>query len=456
MQSLINELGHPEFDRRESATRALEKVGVPALEQLRAAAARGDLELRRRAEQIIERIENTLEGVALFYRDCELPVPRKQAPFVLYRRAHSETFEAGFLIRPPNAREDGEVLLGLHRVRVGKIEGARPVLFILDIRRAARPELERWRQDVPPGECLILAIQCQLLGEERLASVFWEKGCGESPRRGLIDFVWHDCVSGLTSVSDNRTSLAQHMHTLIARDRSLDTKENRELLVSLDKALVPSQARPGSVEAMIDDLVNDHTSVSEFKRFMLIGDDERHERLRRQGFDAIPLLINHLDDDRLTRGQHYASKHWPAYHRRVRDVVSDILVQLAPDRNNWRRVGHAYAKQDVQAWWEKTRKLGEEQYARQHLITDIGCEWVVRSSMLEILARKFPARLPEVYRSIMADPRQISSGQVAEAIVASNLTREKKFALLSEGAQHSDERHRLAALKQLKTLEPAR
>src|SRR5690348_5983328 len=59
---LVRKLGSAEFDEREAAARALEKLGTPALDALDAAATDRDPEIRRRAAEVIERIETRHYG----------------------------------------------------------------------------------------------------------------------------------------------------------------------------------------------------------------------------------------------------------------------------------------------------------------------------------------------------------------------------------------------------------
>jgi hypothetical protein len=54
---LISKLGDVRFEVRQGAHRALVEIGKPALPQLRTAANGGDVEIARRAEQIIRQIE---------------------------------------------------------------------------------------------------------------------------------------------------------------------------------------------------------------------------------------------------------------------------------------------------------------------------------------------------------------------------------------------------------------
>jgi len=57
VQELIRQLGSDEFATREKAASELERIGVPALEQLQKAAKSEDLEIRRTAEELVAKIQ---------------------------------------------------------------------------------------------------------------------------------------------------------------------------------------------------------------------------------------------------------------------------------------------------------------------------------------------------------------------------------------------------------------
>lgn len=84
---LIDQLGSSRFTERVAATQALEALGSPALDSLRYAARSPDLEIRRRAEELIGKIELRQESTRLLagkklrlgYRDC--PVKQAWADF---------------------------------------------------------------------------------------------------------------------------------------------------------------------------------------------------------------------------------------------------------------------------------------------------------------------------------------------------------------------------------------
>ena len=64
IERLIHQLGAAEFPEREAASAALEKIGAPALPALRQVKAGRDLEVRRRAAWLIERISSRIHAAA--------------------------------------------------------------------------------------------------------------------------------------------------------------------------------------------------------------------------------------------------------------------------------------------------------------------------------------------------------------------------------------------------------
>lgn len=61
---LVEQLGHSDFDRREAARRDLDALGAAALPALRTALRSPDAEVRRRAEELLERIGRRVEANA--------------------------------------------------------------------------------------------------------------------------------------------------------------------------------------------------------------------------------------------------------------------------------------------------------------------------------------------------------------------------------------------------------
>src|SRR5437016_8999028 len=59
---LVTQLGSLSYEEREQATQELDTIGAPALEALRDAIKGDDLEVRRRGEELIDRIEKRVES----------------------------------------------------------------------------------------------------------------------------------------------------------------------------------------------------------------------------------------------------------------------------------------------------------------------------------------------------------------------------------------------------------
>src|SRR5437867_3671121 len=61
VNKLIEQLGSGKFAEREEASKELEKIGVPALEALRKATKSDDLETRRRASELVDKLSKLEE-----------------------------------------------------------------------------------------------------------------------------------------------------------------------------------------------------------------------------------------------------------------------------------------------------------------------------------------------------------------------------------------------------------
>src|SRR6202035_3532181 len=63
---LVKQLGRDDFEKREDATTRLKEIGEPALDALHQAKTSNDVEVRRRAEEIVAVLENKLYGPELW------------------------------------------------------------------------------------------------------------------------------------------------------------------------------------------------------------------------------------------------------------------------------------------------------------------------------------------------------------------------------------------------------
>lgn len=84
---LVRDLGNRRFFVREAATRKLLKIGPPALPALHAAIASGDLEVRCRAQRILEKLRGSMDFLLAELTDPEVsPTNRRLAVEALARQ----------------------------------------------------------------------------------------------------------------------------------------------------------------------------------------------------------------------------------------------------------------------------------------------------------------------------------------------------------------------------------
>jgi hypothetical protein len=455
---LIRQLGSDEFSQRDGASRQLEKIGPPAVEALRAAAASNkDAEVRRRAADIVAVIENTLEQLVIDYRALGLPLPPKDAKLVRYEagggglvngKVQPKWYGLAFLLKSGTKTESATLLRGPFRWQ--PIWDPHP--------SEVKPDPEAVEEFVAFDE-LSMAIQCQARGWQKLAQHFLERSRKDSPtapRQKLIRMAWGYWETQLTAPKVDRAPVAKRLKELIGRDESLNTEGNRALLKSLDLALVPSKAKPGSVEALIDALVDFTGHPDGPENFQI---DDCYWRVAGLGFDAVPALIEHLDDDRLTRDTMQGFNNFQSWKLRVGDVVSDLLEDLAGDdidRDWLRRVqGYRLEKAKAKKWYDEARKVGEETYLVSHVLPPAdreGDRAQVSVHHLRVLVAKYPKQVVVLYRTILEKRPKVDSYNLPPAILRCKLPVKEKLEVLLQAAKHKDRRHRLDALYAIKDL----
>lgn len=232
---------------------------------------------------------------------------------------------------------------------------------------------------------------------------------------------------------------------------------DKTLVDDLKLTLAPRKSKPGSVEALIDDLT-DHWESGEW------GSEEgqtAYWKLVERGLDAVPALLDHLNDTRVTRYKWTGVKGVGdgIYIVRVRDLVEDILNGLSGSKF----VSEAYPLTEDQLiepkdhkWWARARRTGEEQWLLDNALPEEDKEREPRSPneiILRVVQVKYPHWLKEVYQTALFKWPQRRSDQITKAILASTLPRDQKRSLLVQGATSEIDLHRSYALEALFVLE---
>ncbi len=475
---LVRQLGSSDSREREEATKAMAAIGLPALEALRKAAKDDDAEVAQRASRLIDDIENGLDQLLAGYRGYGLPLPPKNAKlvrfesggrYILNDKLMPSTWFLGFLLQTGIKDKPALLLVGTQEFR---LDAHKTVEVVEPKTELVKSIALRWwgasTFDMNAG--LAVALQCQDRGWNDLAQELWTASLRQEsghhfgafyqppnlPNRTAVAYLaWAHSGNELVKPDTDRATTARRMKTLLATEPRLNTEGNRALLKSLEAALVPSKAKPGSVERLIDDLTEAcNTSPSHDEP------DPRRTRLAQMGFAAVPALIEHLEDDRLTRSIKQGFNNFPTWNLRIQDVVSDLVQELAGEDlgKDWlrRQKGWSVQKADAQAWWEKARKVGEKAYFLGHVLPRGEKAGWPNSLMLNVITEKHPDELPKLYKTILDGRAKIQSWPVAEAVARSSLSAEKKRELFLYAANHANLQHRRFGLQELQKLDPER
>jgi len=118
---------------------------------------------------------------------------------------------------------------------------------------------------------------------------------------GLLAFT-HWGTELLKPASDWQ-AVSRRLKQVLATVPELDTEPRRELVQSLDETLQAPVPQPGSVEALLDEICRTpgyYRLQSDSNEFDSFSTNSPANRMVLLGFSAMPTLINHLTDNRLT------------------------------------------------------------------------------------------------------------------------------------------------------------
>jgi hypothetical protein len=407
----------------------------------------------------------SLQELSTLYKDLGLPFPPKVSKLVRYQAGgfgivngvvERPSFALAFQLTPGTKAQRPTLLVG---VSEGPGWGGPPT--------EVHPTREIAKSINPAFSGLPLAIQCRERGWSDLAEVLYDqsqKNAQGTPRQELYLAAWSYWQGQLNRANTDRREIAKRLKDLVARDKEFDTEANRALLKSLDLTLAAKKSKPGSIDALIDDLVDYGAMVGG----LAPGNDELDEhyaRIAKLGFAAVPTLIEHLDDERLTRGVMQGFNNFRSFDLRVEHVVSDLLEGLAGTEINFnwlrRQQGYAVDKEELLKWWAKAQKEGEEAYLVKHYLdpdegADGGRGERIRQHRLFILKAKYPKRIPELYKAVLDKRPGAHSGSLCLAVLESTLPKKEKIALYLHALENKERRHRTWALEALSKLDPKR
>lgn len=309
---------------------------------------------------------------------------------------------------------------------------------------------------------LFLAAQCRLLGWNELAEALYASARNgiTSARvrpplhRGLGFFYtvddgywrhWDEDATKRSVASEFRHAAREYWTSNLGtpngdRKKSLSflrvIGEDQKLVKAIEQTLLPGNSKPGSVEALIDDFLEFRGWEWDSGRGQIA-----YRKLIDLGFDAVPALLEHISDPRLTR-------HNFGFRPYQRSGIITVGTHA-----HWLLNGLAgrdlETPAEIAAWWAEARKAGEERWLTEHAIPvrDPGEPTPYPSrAIIRVLAVKYPQRLADAYRTILRKRSDVNAERLVLEIATARLPLATKIRLFGEGLLHPQEDQRENAL----------
>lgn len=412
------------------------------------------------------------------WQDYGLPLPPPEAPLVRFptgvrtvekNGVARPQYSLGFLIREATDGRKPEILAGFIKVgedfrREDEIEKIEPNAAVLKDRLLAA-ELGIMGENSLLGT----ALQCEARGWGDFARTVLDRSlqqsaghhfeptyqaAGTTARTAVYLLVWRYLQAEAMRPGNDRAALAAKMKRLLDSGHDLPRGSGRWLYDALHAAAQPGKGKPGTPEALIDRLVDSQKGGGGLLCGGKAPATEPYDQLEALGFAAVPALLDHLDDPRLTCSMMRGFNNFPDWPRRVGDLASDLLQNLAGDElgANWldRQKGTGVAVAAAREWWRKVQAVGEEAWlVRKAVAKNNDPNSFPNDTLLRILTVRYPNRLPDVLEQ-QAKRRPLAQlHPVITALVESNLPEAEKSALLKKTARHSNPESRRASLLEL-------
>jgi hypothetical protein len=358
-----------------------------------------------------------LDEVVKEYLRLELPLPPKDAVLVRLQQEGDSEYSLAFRTGPADKPSQQRFSL-VGRPLYASEEG-QDYLRTLDIDTGPLTDGVILGSAHSGVDRLCLAVIFKLRGKDDTArAIYRSLGVAvwdESPIVELREFKYWLAQWSLMERGDRKQAL-RDMRPLAKELERDDFPKYPYAFKQLEKTLAPNTAPKGSTEWLINDLVNHWEDESDPFNEEGMGS---YFKLVELGFDAVPALIEHFDDDRYTQAR-LRSKlagvvEGPWYAPlEVGAVARDIVQQLSGLNN----LDAAKARK----WFAEAKKVGE----MKHL-------WSLKrpdENVMRIIGVKYPKELDSFFYRICTTtpgpPVPIPS------LLASRLTTREKIAFFQE------------------------
>ncbi|MHC4502363.1 MAG: hypothetical protein ACYTFI_03580, partial [Planctomycetota bacterium] len=336
----------------------------------------------------------------------------------------------------------------------GAFEVIKPVPEALE--GAARPVGAAYGNRFRIYSDLALAIQCHTRGWDRLARAFLVRSNRRLPQSvfdrtsprprdpgdAVALMAWNYWCNRFVSPDEDRRAVLARLRKLSRSGHGLDAPFHMSILEDMEKTLAPTDTAPGSAEALVDALRGPHKRAN-------------YRRLRDMGLEAVPVLIDHLVDYRLTRAIQSTDSGCYVWHVRISDVVADLLNGLYGKKEGFsydflqlQGRGKSLDRRHVLHWWNSVQGAKALDYLLENAITmgrDRQPE--VNESILAVLGQQHPGELVKLVGENLGRFEYVHD--LLDALAESKATSEEKNRLYLLAASAPEWRKRTVGIRYL-------
>lgn len=320
------------------------------------------------------------------YREFGLPLPGQDAQLAMQEFPGTFTVNGVrqhtchlLLLTGRSAASQRMYLAGTKMVTPERGETVRVVPPTVDSLAATKSYTPPWWQPhLPTFPDLALAIQCKSLGWEELAKAALDRSrrrkneyyeWNRRPRNdrdALALMAWnHYCTRFAEATASERKLILDRMKRLLNDRRIINAPVRRLLIGDFERTLEPAASANG-LEAAIESLLElDGTAHGRLEK--IVNSNAACRSILDAGLVAIPALLRHLNDFRVTRlilseddNRCYSGYVWNV---RVADVAAHLLERLAGEEFAYDFLqsegrGRRLDQNHVTHWWNLTKEKG--------------------------------------------------------------------------------------------------
>lgn len=278
----------------------------------------------------------------------------------------------------------------------------------------------------------------------------------KNPRLLLAKAVYLHLKNRVLDAPQDWPEIYHRLKTLLEDFPSLKTDPGRTaMLQGLAAALEAKPAPTNSTEALLIDWSRrprdrkDPNHMQERNS----GAGPRGQIILR-GADAVPDLIQALNDRRITTHEFPAFMNAPSRVRHLGELAQELLEDITGVEG--KPPSEPVDASPFRAWLEKSREMGEEQMLVHSVFTRAeGKITEVNEAPAMILAQKYPRSLPSLCEEFSRDAKPDAQPfALAKAVASSRLPKATKLDVLARFAMRGSLVHKRAVLQCLAPLDP--